>query len=71
MNSTINDSPTYYITPYTFLTVFSILWAFTSCMRALYMPIKFLVGFVYGMQKLLSGILYLGGKRNRNGARNT
>ena len=69
MNTTSHETE-FYITPYTFLTVFSILWAFSSCMRALYMPVKILYGIVHGMQKILGGILYLGGKRNNNGARN-
>jgi hypothetical protein len=71
MNTTTDEEITFYVTPWTLLTVFSILWAFSSCMRAMYMPIKFLYGFIYGIQKILSGILYLGAKRNRNGARNT
>lgn len=69
MNTTSYETE-YYITPYTFLTVFSILWAFTSCMRALYMPVKLVYGIVYVIQNLIGGILYLGVKRNINGARN-
>ena len=45
MNNThniTNQIPEYYITPYTFLTIFSIFWVFTACIRALTMPFRFL-----------------------------
>mgnify|MGYP001243672473 CR=1 FL=1 len=71
MNTTTDKEITFYVTPWTLLTVFSILWAFSSCMRAMYMPVKVLYGVVNGIQKIVTGILYLGGKKINNGARNT
>lgn len=58
-----NEYPEYYITPYTFLTVFSILWVCGAFCRALAMPFKIIYGILFSIQKLFQGLLYLGRKR--------
>lgn len=58
-----NDYPEYYITPYTFLTVFSILWVCGAVCRALAMPFKLIYGILISIQKLIEGLLYLGRRR--------
>jgi hypothetical protein len=60
-----NDYPEYYITPYTLLTVFSILWVSTAICRIMAMPIKLVFGVGIGIRKLIEGLLYLGGRTRK------
>lgn len=72
MNNTqniTNQIPEYYITPYTFLTIFSIFWVFTACVRALTMPFRFLYILVNTIIKIFEGILYIGRVNFNNGER--
>ena len=67
MNETIvNELPKYYVTPYTFFTVFCILWIATACMRAMAMPLKLLYGVTLGMTKGVEALIRLASKRRNN-----
>lgn len=67
MNETIvNELPKYYVTPYTFFTVFCILWIATACMRAMAMPLKLLYGTVLGLTKGVEALIRLAAKRRNN-----
>lgn len=67
MNETIvNELPKYYVTPYTFFTVFCILWIATACMRAIAMPLKLLYGVTLGMTKGVEALIRLASKRRNN-----
>lgn len=64
MNETIvNELPKYYVTPYTFFTVFCILWIATACCRAMAMPLKVLYGVTLGMTKGVEALIRIASKR--------
>lgn len=67
MNETIiNELPKYYITPYTFFTVFCFLWIATACCRAMTMPLKILYGVTVGMSKGVEALVRLASRRRND-----
>ena len=67
MNETIvNELPKYYITPYTFFTIFCFLWIATACCRAMAMPLKVLYGLTVGMTKGVEALIRVASKRRNS-----